>query len=284
VAEASAVLRALGPGAVPLAGGTDLVVQMQRGRATPSDVVSLARIGGLDTIREGDDGAVRLGAGLTHRRLEQSPAFRGPRIALAEAARVVGGHQIRNVGTLGGNVANASPAADTVPALLVMDARVILEGETGSRTLPLDAFLIGPGRTVRRPDEILTAIDLPGLPPRTGTAFLKGGRRRAMEISVVCVAARVALEADGITVHAAQLAAGAVGPTALRLDAAVAPLLGRAAAPDLLRRVGQAAAALVTPIDDVRASADYRRWLTAPLAARALATAVTRARAEAARA
>src|SRR5262249_55471076 len=134
--------------------------------------------------------------------------------ALVEGAQVVGGHQVRNVATVGGNIANASPAADVVPVLLALDASVTCAGAAGERTLPLDAFLLGPGQTARRAGELLTAVRFSAPPRGTATAFLKAGRRRAMEISVVCVAVRLTL--DGERCVDARVALGAVAPTTWR--------------------------------------------------------------------
>jgi len=178
-----------------LAGGTDLIIQMRRGTLRPGHLVSLHRIPGLDGVDA--NGAVTLGALVTHRTLERHPAFQGRLRALVEGAEVVGGHQVRNVATVGGNIVNASPAADVVPVLLALDATVTCLGPGGERTLPLDGFLLEPGRTARQPGELLTAVRFPALPARSATAFLKAGRRKAMEISVVCVAARLTLDGAG---------------------------------------------------------------------------------------
>src|SRR5581483_11790981 len=184
VAEAVALAARFGDDARFLAGGTDLVIQMRRGRLAPRHVVSLRQVPGLDALRV--DGRVHLGALVTHRRLERAPVFQGRLRGLVEGAEVVGGHQVRNVGTVGGNVVNASPAADVVPVLLALDAVVVMVGPEAERRLPLGAFLLGPGRTAKRPEELVTAVELPTPAAGTATAFLKAGRRRAMEISVVC--------------------------------------------------------------------------------------------------
>jgi carbon-monoxide dehydrogenase medium subunit len=175
-----------------LAGWTDLMIQIHRGRCAPRQIVSLHRVPGLDGID--GDGTIAIGALVTHRRLERAPAFQGALRALVESAEAIGGHQIRNVATVGGNVVNASPAADVVPVLLMLEATVTCLGPGGERTMPLHGFASGPGVTARRPDELLTRVAFPPLPEHSATAFLKAGRRRAMEISLVCVAARVTLD------------------------------------------------------------------------------------------
>jgi aerobic carbon-monoxide dehydrogenase medium subunit len=259
-----------------LAGGTDLLVQMRRGQLSPRHVVSLHRVPGLDTLEV--DGAVSVGALVTHRRLERALELRGPLQALIEGAEVVGGHQIRNVATVGGNIANASPAADVVPVLLALDAEVTCVGPGGERSLPLESFASAPGVTARRPDELLTGVRFPRPAPHTATAFLKAGRRRAMEIALVCVAVRLTLDADRERCLDARIALGAVGPTTLRGHAAERRLQGGPITDEALRSAGREAAGECRPITDVRASARYRALLVATLVERALSRCVTRIR------
>ena len=267
VTEAVALGARLGGEGRFLAGGTDLIIQMRRGKIAPRHVVSLHRVAGLDGIEA--NGAVRLGALVTHRAIERCPHFQGGLHALVEGAEVVGGHQIRNVGTVGGNVVNASPAADVVPVLLALDATVTCLGPDGERTLPLGSFLTGPGQTARRPGELLTSIRFDRLPPRAATAFLKAGRRKAMEISVVCVAVRLTLDAADARCEEARIALGAVAPTAMRAGIAERALEGQPLTDEVLSRAGRLAAGECAPIDDVRASARYRRLLVETLVPRA---------------
>ncbi|MBI2491346.1 MAG: xanthine dehydrogenase family protein subunit M, partial [Candidatus Rokubacteria bacterium] len=225
IADAVALGARFGEAGRFLAGGTDLIIQMRRGRVAPRHLLSLHRVTGLDRIEV--DGAVRLGALVTHRAIEQCPHFQGPLGALVEGAEVIGGHQIRNVATVGGNVVNASPAADVVPVLLALNATVTCLGPDGERTLPLGGFLSGPGQTARRPGELLTSIRFDRLPPRSATAFLKAGRRKAMEIAVVCVAVRLTLDAARARCQEARIALGAVAPTTMRAGAAERALEGQ---------------------------------------------------------
>ena len=192
--DAIALAARFGEEASFLAGGTDLMVQIERGRIAPRHVVGLHRVPGLAGIEA--NGRIGLGAGVTHRAIERAPALGGALRCLIEGAEVIGGHQVRNVATVGGNLANASPAADLVPCLLALDGTVRLVGPGGERELPIERFLLGPNRTARRPDELLTLVSLPAPPAHSSSAFLKAGRRRAMEISVVCVAARLTLDAS----------------------------------------------------------------------------------------
>jgi len=257
-----------------LAGGTDLIVQMRRGKLRPRHVISLRRVPGLDAIAE--SGAVTLGALVSHRAIECHRAFQGRLRGLVEAAQVVGGHQIRNVGTVGGNIANASPAADVVPVLLALDATVTWVGASGARTLPLEKLLLESGQTAERPRELLTSIAFPALGELSATAFLKAGRRKAMEISIVCVAARLALDPERRRCVQVRIALGAVAPTTWRSRAAEAALEGRAPTPEALAEAGRLAAAECRPISDVRASARYRRLLVESLVPRALSRCLAR--------
>jgi aerobic carbon-monoxide dehydrogenase medium subunit len=191
---------------------------------------------------------------------------------------VVGGHQVRNVGTVGGNVVNASPAADVVPVLLALDAAVECASPDGVRTLPLENFLVGPGQTARRPGELITAVRFARPDGEWATAFLKAGRRRAMEISVVCVAACLTLDARRERCRDARIALGAVAPTTMRARAAERALNGAALTEAAFREAGRAAAAECRPISDVRASARYRALLVETLVPRALARCLARIR------
>ena len=276
VREAVALGARYGADARFLAGGTDLLIQIRRGQLLPRHVVSLHRVPGLDAIEI--NGMVTLGARVTHRRLERATQLRGGLQALIESAEVVGGHQIRNVATVGGNIVNASPAADVVPVLLALDAEVTCLGPDGERTLPLEGFASAPGATARRADELLTSVRFHRLPPHSATAFLKAGRRRAMEIALVCVAVRLTLDASRERCLEARIALGAVAPTALRARAAERGLQGRPLTAEALREAARAAAGEARPISDVRASARYRASLVATLVERALARCAERIR------
>jgi carbon-monoxide dehydrogenase medium subunit len=275
VAEAVGLAARLGETARFIAGGTDLVIQMHRRRLAPEHVIDLSALDELRRIDVHPD-RVSIGALVTHRQIERHPAFQGSLRALVEGARVVGGHQVRNVGTVGGNIVNASPAADVVPALLALDAELSLTAPNGERRIKLQEFLLGPGRTDRRPGELLTRIDFPALPPRSATSFLKGGRRRAMEISVVCIAAKLTLDGSR-RIAGAAIALGAVAPTTLRSARAEAYLSGREPTAEILREAGRLAAEAASPIADVRSSAEYRRHLVSIMVPRALEACMSRA-------
>lgn len=266
--QAAAMMATLGDGAKLLAGGTDLLIQLRRGTLSCDHLIDIGRIAGLDGITI-DGEAVRIGALTRHRTIERHAGFVGSLQALVEASRVVGGWQVRNMATIGGNVANASPAADLVPVLLALEATVELADADDTRHLPLSQFLLGPRRTAARRDEVLTAFRF--LPPagHYATAFLKAGRRKAMEISIVNVAALLAVDEAGHC-RSARIALGAVGPIAFRATEAEACLQGRLPSDEAFEAAAHAAATASRPIDDVRASAAYRRHLVARLTVRAL--------------
>jgi aerobic carbon-monoxide dehydrogenase medium subunit len=266
--EAVRLAGRLAPNARFIAGGTDLVIQMSRSRFAPGHVIALPPLPELQGVTDTADG-YRLGALTTYRGVEQHAAFKGALAALIEAARVVGGQQVRNIATVGGNIVNASPAADFVPALLCLEATLEIIGPQGTRSVPLNEIIRGPGATDLQPGEIVTAIDFARLPKGSATAFLKEGRRKAMEISVVCVAASLMLDTSG-TCTKARIAIGAAAPRAFRVTAAEQALQGKTAGHDVFVEAGRLAAEDVTPISDVRASADYRRYLASVMVERVL--------------
>ncbi|MBM3570237.1 MAG: xanthine dehydrogenase family protein subunit M [Alphaproteobacteria bacterium] len=245
--EALAAL-AEGP-AVPLAGGTDLY-PARVGRPPPERVLDLSAVAELRGVTQDAD-SIRIGAAVTWTELIESGLPDWCR-ALADAAGEIGGPQIQNRGTLAGNVCNASPAADGVPCLLALDARIEIDGR---RTLPIAEFVLGSRRTALAAGEIVSAILLPKPRQAARSAFLKLGARKYLVISIAMVAGAVELAEDG-SVAAARIAVGACGPVAQRLPALERRLVGGRLDPDLVRAEDFAALA---PIDDMRGSAVYRR-------------------------
>lgn len=249
---------------VPLAGGTDHY-PARVSRAPDEDLLDLTAIPDLRTIAE-DEVGWRFGAATTWTDVVGSdlpPLFDG----LKAAAREVGGAQIQNTGTLGGNLCNASPAADGTPNWLVLDAEVELASAAGTRILPVSAFVLGNRRTARRPDELLTAIRVPRPNGPARGAFLKLGARRYLVISIVMVAAAAVFDAAG-RIARAGIAVGACSPVAVRLGALEARLVGQR--PDAAL-VEPADLDPIAPIDDVRGTAAYRRDAALTLVRRAVA-------------
>lgn len=255
MAEALALKSRLGGEARFLAGGTDLVVQAEKGRLALTTVVDLGRIGELAETRDDGDWLF-VGATCVHRALESWDVA-----VLAQAARTVGGPQIRNRGTVGGNVANASPAGDVSVALLALDATVELASVRGLRSMPLSEFFVHVGKTAIAPDELILGFRFKR--PRA-SAFYKVGKRNAVAISVFCLGA--AIGQDG---HPT-LAVGSMAPTPLRLARTEAYLKAEGLSPETIKEAGRLASEEVSPISDHRASADYRRGIAGPLVSRLL--------------
>jgi CO/xanthine dehydrogenase FAD-binding subunit len=274
--EAIRLLDERGEEAHLLAGGTDLAVGIRYGTIRPGVVIDLKQIPELaPAIRHTDEGFT-IGANTVMTDLEEDGRIREGFPGLVEAAEVVGSVQIRNRATLVGNLCNASPAADTPPMLMALDASVAISGPRGSRRLSIDEFLVGYRETALERGELLTAVHIPEPGPRTGTAFLKLGVRRAMEISIVCVGARIDLAEDG-TIASAGIGLGSVAPQTVRPARAEEMLVGERPDPALLAAAGSSAIEACSPIDDLRGGAEYRRAMVPVLVRRALAAALRRA-------
>jgi carbon-monoxide dehydrogenase medium subunit len=268
VQEVIDLLVQYGDDAKMLAGGTDLMVLLTRFKVDPKHVISLNGVKKLTGIRKNETGGLVIGAQVTHREIEKSPLIIDSLQALKQACSTVGGVQVRNLGTIGGNLCNASPAADTPPVLLALDASVTLEGPKGTRSLPLQQFLLGPRKVNLEPGELLTEIQVPKLLPKTAAVFLKAGRRKAMEISLCAVSAWVTLDENGAA--DVRIGLGSVAPTAVRAHSAEALLEGKVITQELIKAAGAAAVNDCNPISDVRGSAEYRRMLVESMVRRAL--------------
>ncbi|HSJ27502.1 MAG TPA: FAD binding domain-containing protein [Acidimicrobiia bacterium] len=271
--EALATLQELGSTATVLAGGTDIMVQLQSGQIHPE---TLLHIGNLDELRGVDrkNSTVGIGALVTHRSLATDAALSARLPALAEACSTIGGWQTQEVGTLGGNVCNASPAADTIAPLLVADAAVTLTATGGSRSMPLQDFLLGRRSTAARPEELLTRLDVEPCDSGTGEVYLKVAPRTAMEVAVVGLAVRLSV-IDG-AVADARIAAAAVAPVPFRSAPAEEILIGSRLEPEAVEEATRLLVAEASPIDDARATASYRRMVLQRLLGRAVDIAKSR--------
>jgi CO/xanthine dehydrogenase FAD-binding subunit len=253
--EALAV-RAAEPEAVPLAGGTDLLVAWHSGDAPPPVVVTLSGIASLREIAW-KGGRAEIGAGVRHAELADDERVRTAFPALAEAASVIGAPAVRNMGTIAGNLVTASPAADLPPVLLALDATVRLASTAGRRDVSIDRFFTGYRRVDVRPGELVVAISIPEPPAGSVVRFTKIGTRRAQSCAKLSLAARARL--DGGRVADIRLAAGSVADVPLRLETVERLVAGVRLDPALAARAGAEAADSVRPIDDVRSTAAYRR-------------------------
>ncbi len=254
------------PDAEIIAGGTDLMVRLNKTRRRPPALISLRRVRELAHIENG--AGLRIGAAVPLRDVAAHPAVTAGYPALVDAIRVFGSPQIRNMATLAGNLCNASPGADCAPPLLIYDAVVELRSAAGVRELTIEDFILGPGATALEAGEIVTAIRVPPPPPDARSMYLRKGRVQ-MDLAISGVAAR--LELDGAICVAARIAAGAVAPVPRRLSRTESVVAGATAGAETWARARAEAQHEISPISDVRASEQYRRHLTGVLVERSLA-------------
>ena len=263
-------------GAKIIAGGTDLLVQFRAGVTTPTAFIDIKRIPGLIGIAIDRQG-LRLGAATPAAEISEHAEVEQLWPGLVEAVRLIGSTQIQGRGTVGGNLCNASPAADSVCSLLVNQATCEIAGPEGHRTLPVEAFCKGPGRTALAPGELLVGIRVPRPAARSADAYLRLIPRTEMDIAVVGAGVSVTLDANGMCT-AARVAIGAVAPTARLVPEAARALVGTTLDEASLLRAGDLASAAAQPIDDKRGTVAYRRNVAGVLTRRAAAMAAERAR------
>jgi carbon-monoxide dehydrogenase medium subunit len=266
--EASALLVRHRAQASLLAGGTDLLVEIREHIRWPKHVVNVKRIPGLAVLEYDDRSGLRFGALVTAREIETSPVVLEKYPGLAQAARELGSIQVRHRATVVGNICRASPSADTLPPLIADGASVRIHGPAGGRTVALEDFFTGPGKTDLAPGELVTEVAVPAPAPRTGKHYIKHGRRKAMELATVGVA--VALTLEGERCREIRIALGAVAPTPIRARAAEDALRGRRLDGAAIAAAARIAMGACRPISNVRASADYRREMVGVLTARAI--------------
>jgi len=265
LAEAYGLMEKLKGNARYIAGGTDVVVRVKQRAIEPDALISLRNIPELSGVHW--NGGLRLGSMTLFRDMERDQDLAGAYPALVQAVRVLANPQVRNVATVGGNLANAAPSADCAPPLLVLEAVLTLEGPGGTREVPLEEFFTGPGQTCLETAEIIKSIAVPALEKGAGTAFLKTGRV-SQDIALINAAALVVM--DGGVCTRCRLSAGAVAPVPLRLKGAEKAVEGQEITPDLLEKVKGIVEEEVSPITDVRSTADYRRIMSGVLAKRAI--------------
>ena len=258
-----------------LAGGTDLLVQMKNREVTPRCLINIKGIPDLDYIRYDDKEGLRIGALTTIEALKTSPLIRRRFGILSQAAGVLGTVQIRNRGTIAGNLCNASPAAETAPALIILAATARIVGVGGERAVALEDFFIGPGRSALQSDEILTEIQIPNLPPRSGGVYLKHSIKR-MDIAIVGVGVVITL--DGEACRDIKTALGAVAPTPIRARKVEEVLRGQVLDKEVMERAAQIASEESHPIDDIHSYAEYRSQMVRVLARQAIEEAIEQAK------
>ena len=257
------------------AGATDLIPQIRSGRPEPGLLVDLKRIDRLTSVTEGPT-SWTIGAATPTSRLTEDAAFSGQFPGLSEAAGLIGSDQIQNRSSLGGNLCNASPAADSVPAMLVNGVRAVVATADGTRTIDVADVTTGPGQTSLQSGEFIVEFEVDKPPANTGDAYLRMIPRTEMDIAVVGVGVRITLDADGHCTDA-RIALGAVAPTARRVPDAEAALIGNTIDDETLDAVAAAAGAACDPIDDKRGTIAYRKQVAGVLAKRAVKIAAERA-------
>jgi CO/xanthine dehydrogenase FAD-binding subunit len=279
LSEALAVFREQGEGGRALAGGTDLVVQVKEGGKIPDPayLVSLRRVPELRGIEFSEGEGLRIGAAATMTEIAQSPLILERFHILADGAGIIGSIQTRNMATVGGNVCNGAPSADTAPPLLACEATAVIAAPDGEREVPLEELWLGPNETALRPGEVLRELRLPTQPANTGGVYQRHTPRKQMDVAVVGVGALLTLGQDN-RIDRARVALGAVAPTPIRARQAEAALEGNTASEPLFSQAAETAASEASPVSDIRGSAGFRRHLVRVLTERCLREAARRAR------
>lgn len=298
--EALALMESSGGKGVYIAGGTDVMVLMRLKKLAPGCLISLRNINDLGILTTAN--GLTVGGGVTHNTIAKNEYIQKNYSALADATKKVGSLQIRNVATMGGNICNAAPSADTACPLLVLDANVVIAGKSGERTVPIDEFFLGPNKVALDPGEIVKAFVMPAFGNKTGSAYIKHTRRQAMDLPMLGVAVRVTiriegneigchdmlctttnsadivskLEDEGVTCEDARIALGVMAPRPIRAKKAEEFLKGKVVSEKLFAEIGEIAASECQPRDSIRGEAWYRRDMVKVLAKRAILRAVDR--------
>ena len=258
-----------------LAGGSDLLVRMKGGYIEPDVIIDIKRIKSMNLIKKTKEGFL-IGAAVSCAKSGEHAALRKAWPGVVEAANLIGSDQIQGRCTIVGNMCNASPAADSVPALIAAEAVAIVHGPRGERRIPVEKFATSPGQTSLKKGEVVEAVLLPPRPSRSGDAYLRFTPRTEMDIAVVSVGVNIVLGRKG-EITSAQVALGAVAATAVRVDAAANAIIGTMLDDDAIEKLGVACSAACKPIDDKRGTIEYRTKVAAVLARRAAKLAYARA-------
>jgi len=274
--QAVSILKTHGENARPFCGGTDIIIQLRAGVRRTEHLVDVKKIKELCTLSFDAKKGLRLGAAVPCIEVSESDMMRRHYPGLTEAAHLIGSLQIQNRASVGGNLCNGSPAADTTPALMVLGARARIVGPSGEREVPVESFVVSPGRTVLKPGELLVELLVPPPAPHSSDAYLRFIPRNEMDIAVVGVGASLTL--DGDKVKAARIALGAVAPTPILASKAAGALVGMKLDDAVLEAAGRAASAACSPIDDMRGTKEFRLHIAAVLTRRVLSIAAERAK------
>lgn len=262
-----------------LAGGTDLIDQMRTGHLQPSMLIDVKKIAELNVLTHDDDG-LHVGAAVPCYRIYGDSTISERYAALADSCRIIGGIQIQSRASIGGNLCNSGPAADTTPSMIVLGGICVIAGPSGTRELPVESFCTGPGKNVLNAGELLVEIRFPSRTSNSGSHYRRMIPRNEMDIAVVGVGASVELDDSGHHFVSARIALGAVAPTPLLAEAAGSVLAGQEVNDQSIAEAADAARAIIAPITDMRGTREYRIHATGVLVRRVLQMAVARARGE----
>jgi carbon-monoxide dehydrogenase medium subunit len=276
IAETLNLLKEMGDRARVVAGGTDLMIQWKKRLISPDYLVSLRNVSEMDFVRL--NGGLSIGSATRHRTLELSPMVRRDFPIVYDAVSQLGSVQVRNSATIGGNLCNAAPSADTAPPMICLEANAVVSGPNGEKTIPMTEFFKGPGKTILQTGELLTRLDIPQPLPRTGMAYWKHTRRKAMDLPILGVAVLLSFEEDMRTCAKARIGLGVAAPTPMRAYEAEKFLQGRVVDQELLGRAGEIAAESASPRTTIRGSEWYRRDMVRVLVKRTALLCVERAR------
>jgi CO/xanthine dehydrogenase FAD-binding subunit len=271
---------ALGNGrsSLMLAGGTDVIVQLREGRKHCDQLIDLKHIPEMMALNWANDGSLEIGAAVPCAVIYEDAEVARRLPAIVDAAHIIGGIQIQSRASLGGNLCNASPAADSSPALMALAARVVIGSNGGTRELPVEDFFTGVGQSALQPGELLLQIKVPAQPSNSGAFYHRFIPRNEMDIAVASAGVRLQLDSAGERIESARIALGAVAPTPLMVPAAAEALAGKAPGDEAFQAAGAAAAEATSPITDMRGSIAQRKHLASVLTVRALQAALNRIR------
>lgn len=277
LAEALTILGKHNGQARPLAGGTDLIDHVRTGRLKPDVVVDIKKIAELNRLELSHSG-LRLGAVVPCYLIYGNERVSSAYTALSDSCRIIGGTQIQSRASVGGNLCNSGPAADTTPSLIVLDATCVIAGPSGQREVAAEKFCTGPAKNVLAPGELLVELKFPPRPAQSGSHYRRFIPRNEMDIAVVGVAASVELDKSGKNFVSARIGLGAVAATPLYAEKASQLLAGKPVDDASITAAAEAAQAIATPIDDMRGTVEFRKHVTKVLTERVLRQAVERAR------
>ena len=277
--DAVSIMAEYGDRASPLAGGTDILVQLRGGRRNSDCLVDTKQVPELNGIRL-DDNGLQLGAAVPCYRIYQDAAVSAAYPGLVDAAGLIGSIQIQGRASIGGNLCNAAPSGDSIPPVITLGGEAHINGPNGWRTLPAEDFCTGPGRNALSEGELLVAIQLPTPAAHSGTAYLRFIPRNEMDIAVAGVSSTVTLDESGQTIRSARIALASVGPTPILAAAAGESLAGQAVSDGAIAEAGRLASEAASPITDMRGTIRQRHHLVDVLTRRTLNIAIRRARGE----